>query len=236
MESFCEADDLFQLAEWANQMDRQEDVLDFLEKLIEKNPHLDEKSRNLFASASKYVIGRARQSLRILAWYQRNELADGVKDVTTEYYDDIGKQLIQLCRKTLKMLEDSLIPHATEVQTKVFYSKLRGDYYRYITEYELDENRSQAIEDAGKAYEEGLKLAVEGLDSKDYHLLGLALSYSVYHYEVCNCTDKACELAQKTLDEGEEALKKNPEDYEECEGVLQLLRDNLAIWKNEKDC
>lgn len=39
------------------------------------------------------------------------------------------------------LLDNHLIPNADEHETKVFYLKLKADYYRYIAEITTDVNR-----------------------------------------------------------------------------------------------
>ena len=40
-----------------------------------------------------------------------------------------------------KLLDDYLIPKAGSAESKVFYLKMKGDYYRYLAEVASTENR-----------------------------------------------------------------------------------------------
>jgi len=65
--------------------------------------------------------------------------------------------------------------------------------------------------------------------------LGLALNFSVCYYEILKEPEKACELAKKTFDEAIEKLDElKDEDYRDSTLILQLLRDNLALWTSEQ--
>ena len=73
-----------------------------------------------------------------------------------------------------------------------------GDYYRYVAESAhesiLQEVKSGALE--------GYKMADEhskGLNACNPIRLGLALNFSVFHYEVMNDHKKACELGESAL-------------------------------------
>ncbi len=77
-------------------------------------------------------------------------------------------------------------------------------------------------------------------------LLGLALNYSVFYYEILNNPDKvclsidieqqACELAKHAFDSAVadlDSLQEN--DYKDATLILQLLRDNLTLWTTDVD-
>lgn len=84
-----------------------------------------------------------------------------------------------------------MIPEADEIESKVFYLKMKGDYYRYKAEIEnSDEVKEKAEEAYKKAHE-------EDLPPTHPIKLGLALNFSVFYYEIMNKSDKACEMAKK---------------------------------------
>ena len=54
------------------------------------------------------------------------------------------------------------------------------------------------MSDSSNAYEEALKVAQEEKMQPTHPIrLGLALNYSVFHYEIANAPEKACELAKQ---------------------------------------
>ena len=60
--------------------------------------------------------------------------------------------------------------------------------------------------------------------------LGLALNFSVFHYEIDNQPEKACQLAKKAFDEAIAELDQLKEDsYKDSTLIMQLLRDNLTV-------
>ena len=50
--------------------------------------------------------------------------------------------------------------------------------------------------EANKAYEQATELANKNMSPTNSIRLGLALNYSVYHYEIGNNPDEACKLAK----------------------------------------
>lgn len=104
------------------------------------------------------------------------------------------------------ILNEHLIPNAVAVESKVFYLKMKGDYYRYLAEVATGDNRKQVVDDSNKAYLDATKEASE-LSPTHPIRLGLALNYSVFFYEIKNEPDQACELAKKVKEDN--FLQKN---------------------------
>ena len=52
------------------------------------------------------------------------------------------------------------------------------------------------VEKSSEAYREAYEKAKESMDPTHPIRLGLALNYSVFHYEIQNKPDKACEMAK----------------------------------------
>merc|ERR1719427_281177 len=117
-------------------------------------------------------------------------------------------------------------------ECQVFYLKMIGDYYRYLTEaFPYDKYKSKC----NTYYEDAMKIAEESLDATHPTRLGLALNYSVCHYEILNQPKEACTLAKKAFDEAIEKLDSLSDvSYRDSTLIMQLLRDNLTIW-NQND-
>ncbi|KAJ0988616.1 hypothetical protein J5N97_006972 [Dioscorea zingiberensis] len=64
--------------------------------------------------------------------------------------------------------------------------------------------------------------------------LGLALNFSVFHYEILNSPDRACHLARRALDEAITKLSTLCEEsYKDSTLIMQLLKDNLTLWTSD---
>merc|ERR1712050_92547 len=99
------------------------------------------------------------------------------------------------------VLDGNLIPKATNGESKVFYQKMKGDYYRYIAEFTDGDAKTKAAESARVAYEDAHTVASKGLAVTHPIRLGLALNYSVFQYEVLSNPDEACKMARTAFDE-----------------------------------
>mmetsp|Transcript_28990 Transcript_28990/g.5243 ORF Transcript_28990/g.5243 Transcript_28990/m.5243 type:complete len:85 (-) Transcript_28990:108-362(-) len=72
---------------------------------------------------------------------------------------------------------------------------MKGDYYRYAAEV----GDTTAVENGSTSYQRAQE-AAESLAPANPNKLGLALNYSVFHYEVLKDQQSACQLAQSTFD------------------------------------
>merc|ERR1712045_868639 len=106
-----------------------------------------------------------------------------------------------------------------------------GDYYRYIAEFSVGDNKKKAAENARLAYEEAQKVAEKDLVVTHPIRLGLALNYSVFQYEVLSNPDEACKMARTAFEDAIAELDNVAEDsYKDSTLIMQLLRDNLTLW------
>merc|ERR1712118_478954 len=147
-----------------------------------------------------------------------------------EYRTKVETELQGICDTILALLGDSLIPQAKDAESKVFYHKMKGDYYRYIAEFTDGDKKSAAANKAKLAYDDAMSAAAELAVTHPIRL-GLALNFSVFHYEVLNNPDEACKMARQAFEDAIAELDSVSEDsYKDSMLIMQLLRDNLTLW------
>ena len=78
---------------------------------------------------------------------------------------------------------------------------MKGDYYRYLAEFQSSEGRQDAADNALLAYKAATEIAEDSLDPTHPIRLGLALNYSVFLYEVLAKSSEACTLAKQAFDD-----------------------------------
>ena len=83
---------------------------------------------------------------------------------------------------------------ADSPESKTFYLKMIGDYYRYIAESVKGDKLAEVTEHALDFYGQATESAKE-LPTYNSTRLGLALNFSVFYYELKTDSKKACELA-----------------------------------------
>ncbi|CAJ0930464.1 unnamed protein product, partial [Mesorhabditis belari] len=136
----------------------------------------------------------------------------------------------------MDLLDKHLIGKAENVESKVFYLKMQGDYYRYLAEAAAGDERRGVVEKSEQSYQKALELAREQMQPTHPIRLGLALNFSVFFYEILNAPDKACVLAKQAFDEAIAELDSlNEDSYKDSTLIMQLLRDNLTLWTNDDD-
>merc|ERR550525_1418741 len=153
---------------------------------------------------------------------------------------NIAKKLKLNCKKIcdtiLGLLDANLISKASTGESKVFYQKMKADYYRYIAEFTSDEAKKKASENARQAYEEASKVAEKDLAVTHPIRLGLVLNYSVFQYEVLSNPEEACKMARTAFEDAIAELDNVAEDsYKDSTLIMQLLRDNLTLWTSDQE-
>merc|ERR1711879_721095 len=153
-----------------------------------------------------------------------------------EYCGKVEAELQKICDTILGLLDNNLISKASTGESKVFYQKMKADYYRYIAEFTDGDAKAKAAENARLAYEEAHKVAEKDLAVTHPIRLGLALNYSVFQYEVLQNPDEACKMARTAFEESIGELDNVPEDsYKDSPLIMQLLRDNLTLWTSDQE-
>ena len=95
--------------------------------------------------------------------------------------------------------------------------------------------KTEPMKQSQDSYEKATKVAKSKLLPTHPTVLGLALNFSVYYYEIVNDRKKACEVAKEAFDSAIPELNNVPEDqYKDSTLIMQLLRDNLTLWTSEQ--
>ena len=65
--------------------------------------------------------------------------------------------------------------------------------------------------------------------------MGLALNFSVFHYEVMQDNKSACQLAETALQEAMNKIDEvDEETFRDAKSIIELLKENLTLWKEEE--
>merc|ERR1711998_311059 len=80
-----------------------------------------------------------------------------------EYCAKVEAELQKICDTILGLLDGSLIGKATTGESKVFYQKMKADYYRYIAEFTSGDAKAKAAESARLASQDAADVAAKDL-------------------------------------------------------------------------
>ncbi|CAL1390226.1 unnamed protein product [Linum trigynum] len=228
------------LAKLAEQAERYEEMVQFMQKLVLASTpaaELTVEERNLLSVAYKNVIGSLRAAWRIVSSIEQKE--EGRKNeehvaLVKDYRSKVESELSDICASILNLLDSNLVPSAASSESKVFYLKMKGDYHRYLAEFKAGDERKTAAEDTMLAYKAALEIAAADLAPTHPIRLGLALNFSVFYFEILNQSDKACSMARQAFEEAiAEIDTLGEESYKDSTLIMQLLRDNLTLWTSD---
>merc|ERR1712238_371750 len=223
----------------AEQSERHGEMASHMEKVGQSPDELSVEERNLLSVAYKNAVGSRRAAWRIITSVQQKETSKGnaeQAEFAKEYCAKVEGELQKICDTILALLDGNLIGKASSGESKVFYQKMKADYWRYIAEFTSDEKRAKAAENARKAYEDAKTVADKDLVVTHPIRLGLALNYSVFQYEVLQNPEEACKMARTAFEDAIAELDNVQEDsYKDSTLIMQLLRDNLTLWTSDGD-
>merc|ERR1719414_2816812 len=193
---------------------------------------LSNEERNLLSVAYKNVVGARRSSWRVISSIEmKAEGSEQKQLMAKEYREKVEKELREICNDVLGLLDKFLIPKASNAESKVFYLKMKGDYFRYLAEVAVGDGKVGDVENSQKSYKEAFDIAKEKMQTTHPIRLGLALNFSVFYYEILNSPDQACHLAKQAFDDAIAELDTlNEDSYKDSTLIMQLLRDNLTLW------
>jgi len=230
----ADKEELVQKAKLAEQAERYDDMAASMKKVTELGNELSNEERNLLSVAYKNVVGARRSSWRVISSIeQKTEGNERKQAMSKEYRDKIEKELKEICNDVLGLLDKYLIAKASNAESKVFYLKMKGDYYRYLAEV-ASQSKSEVVAESEKAYQAAFDIAKEQMQPTHPIRLGLALNFSVFFYEIMNSPEKACALAKQAFDDAVAELDTlNEDSYKDSTLIMQLLRDNLTLWTSD---
>jgi 14-3-3 protein epsilon len=224
------------LAKLYERAERFPDMVKAINKFVEMEPKLTKDERNILSAGYKNIISDKRASWRLLNSMERKEEKKNSPQVANirEVKAKIESELNKICDDIQKIIDKYLVPNATEPEMKVFFLKLKGDYYRYKCEFASDKDFDETCDKAEKVYKEAYEIANKDIPITNSTRLGLALNYSVFYYEIKGLKEEACNIAKNAFDESMKVL----DDLEKSKAkdtllIIQLLKENLILWNNE---
>jgi 14-3-3 protein epsilon len=222
------------LARVAEQAERFEDMVDFLGKVLEsKGGDVTADERNLLSVAFKNPISGKRAACRTIAAIEQNPKYSKFGDALAQYKATIEKQLYEDCNNVIKMIEEKVLAKDCQAEAKAFFVKMVGDYYRYIAENAKDSVLEDVKNKALQAYDDANKIELPPCNPIK---LGLALNFSVFHYEVMKNHKAACQLADEALQNALDKIDELEEDdFRDAKSIIELLKENLTLWKEEEE-
>ena len=123
------------MARVAEQAERFDDMVDYLNKVVDnKNEDFSTEERNLLSVGFKNQIGSKRTAIRTISAIEQNPKYSQYNAALVKYKQKIEKELYDQCIQIVNNVENSCIKVASTDESKAFFQKMMGDYYRYVAE------------------------------------------------------------------------------------------------------
>ena len=236
------SDQLLSLIRISEASERYNDMTSFMHQLVlqrsKASQELSIKERNFLSVAYKNTVSNMRSSLRIIM-----DNNDKDNDIINKYKLYIENEIKKLCLEILTLLIDHLLineQNDKDDETEVFYLKMCGDYYRYLSELVIDKENKTPQEskyaiNSEKYYNQSYEIAKAELSSTHPTRLGLALNFSVCLYEILSKKNEACSVAKDAFDLAMNKLDtlKDDNSYQQTTQLMEVIRDNLQFWSSE---
>lgn len=229
-------DELVYLSKIYERAERYSEMFKFVINFVKMDPNLNLEERNLLSTCFKNVIADKRASWRLLNHLDKKDEKKNSQNMLylKEVKTKIEEEMKEICEEVQLALDKYLIPNSKDFETKVFYLKVKGDYFRYKAEFSVAKDYDVACLQAEKAYKDGYEIAEKNIPIFSSTRLGLALNYSVFYYEIKVMKEEAIHVARTTFEEAikilDELEKKKSKD---SLLIIQLLKENLILWNNE---
>ena len=226
----------------AGKANHYEDMATSMKTIVEMGQPLSPKERNYFTAAYKKMVDAQRDICWInSSMEEKTDVSERGRQKAKKKRETAENYVRHICADVLGLVNNYLIPKATDPESKVFYYKMKGDYHRYLAEITIGDDKNANARDAQGAYQQGYDIAKakigrwfisDQLQPTHPTRLAVALHFSGLYYEILNSPYKAYQLAHNAFDDAIAELDSmNGENYGmECTLIMQLIRNNLTEW------
>lgn len=231
-------DEYVYLAKLYERAERFSEMVKNIISFVKLEPNLSNEERNILSAGFKNVISGKRASWRLLNSLEKKEEKKNSQNLIylKEIKGKVEDEMRSICDEIQDVLDKFLVPNSKDFETKVFYLKLKGDYYRYRAEFTAGKENEQASNQAEKAYRDAYEIAEKNIPIYSSTRLGLALNFSVFYYEIKLMKDEACQIARNAFEEAIKILDELEKNKaKDTLLIIQLLKENLILWSNENN-
>ena len=229
-----ELEEISSLAQVALIAERYFDASKYVEELIKKKKEdLTKEEKNIFYKSFKYVVNSKRSAWLSINYLEEKEKNDERMEIIKNYKNIIEKDILDICKNVITLINNFLLTKAVIDESKIFYLKMKGDYYRYLCEFKaLNENKNY-LEESEKNYKNAIELS-QNISWIGTIKLGLYLNYSVFIYEIKKDTKKAIQIAKEAVKSAKKYSDKiKEEEDKDAEITIQVLKENINYWEED---
>ena len=123
------------MARVAEQAERFPDMVNYLKQVVgAKSEDFTTEERNLLSVGFKNLIGSNRTAIRTISAIEQNPKYSKFNSGLVEYKKKIEGELYNQCMEIVDIVSKNCMGVASTDETKAFFYKMVGDYYRYVAE------------------------------------------------------------------------------------------------------
>jgi len=128
------------MARVAEQAERFDDMVKYLQLVVQsKTDDFTTEERNLLSVGFKNQIGSKRTAIRTISAIEQNPKYSKFNDSLLAYKKKIEGELAAQCYSIVDIVSGECLKVAATDETKAFFQKMIGDYYRYVAECASEE-------------------------------------------------------------------------------------------------
>ena len=218
---------------------KHEEAMKYMEEIAKsKKNDLSIEEINLLTISFNNQITKKLNQIKILnKVIAKDELTNSKYLKTdTNIRDIIQRDINDICNKMINLCDNYLLNKTEKNETKILYLKLRGQYYRYLSDVSENEQQKDANKNAINSFNEAFEL-IDNLSVTNPIRLGFILNYAIFQYEFLNDIDTAIKITKENFEIGINQLEKvnDNNEYQNASSILMLLKQNIDMWNNEKE-
>lgn len=231
-----ERDDIRFLIRLYHELSHPAEALEQIDFLSELYPSFTLDDLNLFNAVAKEAIDPLRQTIRTLDSFYNSEINEqnmSKAHVLLEKKESMADELLSICNRLLLVMNDRILPNTSNPEERAYSYKIIGDLNRYIIDSKVQTEIEKAKKDAASAYENSLHIYNTEIDYFSPIKLHAILNYAVFLFEHLQEKDKAIDLLQGALQNGEKGIQEIADDnekYDQALKSLSIMKTNLMAW------
>ena len=134
----------------------------------------------------------------------------------------------------LRLAEAAAEASPASAAPAVFWHKLCGDLCRYAAEGLGEAAAIARYSDLGLSHYSKAQGLARGLHAASADVLGVALNFSVFLFEVRRCRSEAADFARGALDAAADATQpQTAEEHAAGDAIYVLIEENLRFWAQQ---
>ncbi|XP_042375243.1 14-3-3 protein 4-like isoform X4 [Zingiber officinale] len=216
------------LAKLTKKVGRFDDMMEIMEKVALETAaekELTAEERELLSEAYGSAILSRSTVLKNISSIRMEETELGHRnhiDSIPIFEERAEFDLSSICKNIVQFIDSILIPGAHKFESKVFYLKMKGDYYHHLIELKTESQRKDAIDNTLSFY----KTALAELASLNPIRLQLVVDFSTFYYDVLKSLQMTCTLVDQAINDA-------TRDMAAQLSIIQVLHDKVDSWSSE---